>query len=59
MKQNKRQKQLEFSQEEMQGFKVTASVAEEQMSVNWLFLILAWKWAALLLQRKEGLVKPN
>lgn len=41
MKQNKRQKQLEFSQEEMQGFKVTASVAEEQMSVNWLFLILA------------------
>lgn len=41
MKQNKRQKQSEFSQEEMQGFKVTAIVAEEQMSVNWLFLILA------------------
>lgn len=40
-------------------FKVTESVAEEQMGINWLFLILAWKWEALLLWSKEGLEKPN
>lgn len=58
-KENKKQKQLEFSQEEMWGFKATESAAEEQMGVNWVFLILAWKWEALLLQSQEGLEKPN
>lgn len=56
-KENKKQKQLEFSQEEMWGFKAMESVAEEQMGVNWLTLILAWKWEALLLKSQEGLVK--
>lgn len=42
-KENRKQKQLEFSQEEMWGFEATENVAEEQMGVNWLILILAWK----------------
>lgn len=43
----------------MWGFKVTENVAEEQMGVNWMFLILAWKLGALLLPSNEGLEKPN
>lgn len=43
----------------MWEFKVTENVAEEQMGVNWLILILTWKREALLLRSQEGLEKPN
>lgn len=39
----KKQKQLEFSQEETWRFKVTESLAEEQMGVTWLFFNISQK----------------